>query len=235
MPQPGGKESPLRQSLREEFMAGHFVPIPKSRHIVHESCLRLLQTARSRHLPRAAILALILMALTGALVARLTFAYFSDTATTTATFSTGTVGLEVCLLDDVCNEEVDLPELLHIYPGWSYTTTGLQLHNQGSLAMTVSITGAETSDGGLAQAIGVQVYRASSPTDPPIFSGTFESLNSSDPNSSDPIVYGLLAADAYDDITFVFTWPETGEDQTGLSGKSLNEVITLYGTTQVVE
>lgn len=229
MSQPGGKESPLRQCLREEFMAGHFVPIPKSRHIVHESCLRLLQKARSRHLPRAAILALILMALIGALVAGLTRAYFSDTATTTATFSTGTVGLQVCL-DDACNEEVDLPELPHIYPGWSYTTTGLQLYNQGSLAMTVSITGAETGDGGLAQAIGVQIYRASLPNDSPIFSGTFESLN-----TSDPITYGLLEADAYDAITFVFDWPETGEDQTGLSGKSLNEVITLYGTTQVEE
>jgi len=177
-------------------------------------------------------LAFILIAVMAAVVGSLTWAYFSDTATTTATFSTGTVGLQVCL-DGFCNKEVTLdpPELSDIYPGWSYTTSGLQLRNAGTISMTVIISATETTQGGLAQVIGVQIYRPSLPDGTQIFSGTFHTLN-----TTAPVTYGLLAADAYDDITFAFTWPETEQDQTELANnKSLTEKVTFYGTTEGVE
>jgi predicted ribosomally synthesized peptide with SipW-like signal peptide len=163
-----------------------------------------------------------------AVVATFTWAYFSDTATATATFSTGTVGLQICL-NGSCSDSLDLPELSDIYPGWSHTTEGLELHNAGTLTMTVSITATETITSPLAEVIGVQIYRSPSPSGTPIFSGTFETLN-----TTGPYTYGLLAAEAYDDITFVFDWPDTGEDQSELAGKSLNEEITFYGTTEDV-
>jgi len=169
------------------------------------------------------------MVLMAAVVGSLTWAYFSDTATTTATFSTGTVGLEICD-EQACSSNLDLPEMADIYPGWSHTTSGLQLHNAGSLTMTVIISATETSQSGLAQVIGVQIYRAPSPAGTQIFSDTFHTLN-----TTDPVTYGLLAADAYDDITFVLNWPETGEDQTDLADESLIEEITFYGTTEGVE
>lgn len=164
-----------------------------------------------------------------AVVGSLTWAYFSDTATTTATFSTGTVGLEICE-QQACSSNLDLPEMADIYPGWSHTTSGLQLYNAGTLTMTVSITATETTQDGLAQVIGVQIYRAPSPAGTPIFSDTFHTLNTTGPYN-----YGLLAPDAYDDITFVLDWPETGEDQTDLADQSLTEEITFYGTTEGVE
>jgi len=162
-------------------------------------------------------------------VGSLTWAYFSDTATTTATFSTGTVGLEICD-GQGCSSSLLLPEMAAIYPGWSHTTSGLQLYNAGTLTMTVVISATETTQDGLAEVIGVQIYRAASPAGTPIFSDTFHTLN-----TTDPVTYGLLAADASDHITFVLNWPETGEDQTDLADQSLTEEITFYGTTEAVE
>lgn len=232
MPQVAGRKSLLTKCLREAGLDSHPITIPDSRHKPRKAKRSAGQAVRSGHLPRARILAPIIFAVMAALVGSLTWAYFSDTATTTATFSSGTVDLQICLnasCDDAADLS-DLPELSNIYPGWSYTTSGLQLYNAGSLTMTVSITTTAGNQGGLAEVIGVQIYRASSPDGTRIFTGTFQTLE-----TTGPITYGPLAANAYDHITFLFDWPETGEDETELAGDSLSEKITFYGTTEGVE
>lgn len=223
------KASILRRCLREERLDNHPLTIPDYDHKRRKATRPSGQAVRPAHRSRAATLAFITIALMAAVVGSLTWAYFSDTAATTATFSTGTVGLEICD-GQACSSSLDLPAMANIYPGWSYTTSGLQLHNAGTLTMTVIISATETSQSGLAEVIGVQIYRAPSPEGTPIFSDTFETLN-----TADPLSYGPLAAEAYDDITFLFDWPETEEDQTGFAGASLTEEVTFYGTTEGAE
>ncbi len=232
MSQVGGARSASGRSFRETRLDSHPITVPESAHKPRQGKRPTGQSVRYAHLPRVAILALITIALVAAMVAGLTWAYFSDTATTTATFSSGTVDLLICL-NGSCNEAVDLsdlPELSNIHPGWSYTTSGLQLYNAGSLTMTVSITTTAGNQSGLAEVIGVQIYRAPSVDGTRIFTGTFQTLE-----TTGPIAYGPLAAEAYDHITFLFDWPETSEDQTELAGDSLSEKITFYGTTEGVE
>jgi len=212
-------------------MDSHPVTIPDSAHRLHQAKGSPRQAVRPGHRSRATVLALIIIAVMAAVVGSLTWAYFSDTATTTATFSTGTVDLLICdgEGEEDCYPSLNLDPLMDIYPGWSYTTSGLQLYNQGTLTMTVSITATETITSPLAQVIGVQIYRVPPPTGTPIFSGTFQTLN-----TTGPYTYGPLAAGTRDDITFLFDWPDTGEDQTGLADQSLSEEITFYGTTEDV-
>jgi len=169
-----------------------------------------------------------------AVVGSLTWAYFSDTATTTATFSTGTVDLQICN-EQNCSFSLDLPEMADIYPGWEHTVT-LGLKNVGSLAMNVSFQaseGEEDDPADLGSVIEVAAYASDTPPENPLFPGT-KTINDLE---GEPVTYGELEPAPADPvpITFVFTWPETGENQTGFAGASLDEEITFYGTTEGVE
>lgn len=173
------------------------------------------------------------MVVMAAVVGSLTWAYFSDTATTTATFSTGTVGLEICGAKG-CYQDYPLDAMEDIYPGWTVTVT-LGLKTLGSLAMNVSFQASEAEEddpANLGSVIEVAAYASDTPGVNPLFPGT-KTINDLE---AAPVTYGELQPAPAEPvpITFVFTWPETGEDQTGFAGASLDEEITFYGTTEGV-
>ncbi len=231
MPKVGGrKRSPLRNSLREEILDSRPTTIPDSHHIGHKPILHLLQTQPFGHLPRGTIVSfvLILISLMAAVVGSLTWAYFSDTASTAATFSSGTANLLICDALD-CYQNYTVPAIEDIYPGWSETVS-LRLYNSGSLRMKVFIIDEEVTDEGLGAVVSVEIYKAASVEGSPIWSGTFDELE-----VAEPIEYGDLDSEAYGDITFFFEWPESGADDTSLARASLSEQITFTGTTEGVE
>lgn len=201
--------------------------------VVRKPVLHPLPTRRLSHLLPPTILPfiVIVVALTVAVVGTFTWAYFSSTATTTATFSSGTVKLLIC--DDQgqgCAPTRELPPMVDIHPGWGQQLAPV-LYNTGSLGMKVFITCEQQTDEGLGAVVMVDIYRPALDEWSGFWSGTFDQFE-----LAEPILYGDLDAGAYAAIMFSFQWPESeGDDTETLAGKSLTENIVFTGTTQGVE
>ncbi len=175
------------------------------------------------------LLGLLVAILVGGAAVGLTRAYFSDTATAAATFSTGTTDLKF-VVDSELKDNVELEEMTGLYPGWTETVT-LRLRNNGNLNMEVFITAQQVLDEGLGAVVEVEIYRGAS-SDPSDFlwSGTFDEFEA----LADPVSYGELKSEAEDDVTFVFAWPDDNGDDNALLDKSLQENIIFTGTTEGV-
>jgi predicted ribosomally synthesized peptide with SipW-like signal peptide len=173
---------------------------------------------------------IILVALTVTVVGSFSLAYFSSTATTTASFSSGTVDLMIC--DEQgkdCHPSVDLPALTNTYPGWSHQVI-LALRNDGTLRMRVFIKSIEQTDAGLGGVVRVKICKPASEQWSCFWSGTFDELE-----AAESIECGDLSPQEYGPMMFSFEWPESGADDTSaLVQSSLTEQIVFTGTTQGV-
>ena len=195
--------------------------------------LRPLPSQRSERLLPTAIVPfiIILVALTVTVVGSFSWAYFSNTATTTASFSSGTVDLLICNEQGQgCHPSVDLPAMTNTYPGWSHRVI-LALRNDGTLRMRVFIKCIEQTDAGLGGVVKVEMCRPESTQWSCFWSGTFDELE-----AAEPIECGELSPQEYGPIMFSFEWPESGADDTSAPlQSSLTEQIIFTGTTQGVE
>ena len=184
-----------------------------------------------RLLPTAIVpVMVILVALTVTIVGSFSWAYFSNTATTTASFSSGTVDLMIC--DETgqgCHPSIDLPAMTNTYPGWSHQVI-LALRNDGTLRMRVFIKCIEQTDAGLGGVVRVDICKPASEQWSCFWSGTFDELE-----AAEPIDCGELSPQEYGPIMFSFEWPESGADDTSaLLQSSLTEQMIFTGTTQGV-
>jgi predicted ribosomally synthesized peptide with SipW-like signal peptide len=194
--------------------------------------VRPLPSQRSHRLLPTAIVPviIILVALTVTVVGSFSWAYFSSTATTTASFSSGTVGLMICNEQGQdCQPSVVLPALTNTYPGWSHQVV-LALRNDGTLRMKVFMECSEQTDAGLGGLVRVQICKPASQEWSCFWSGTFDELE-----AAQPIECGELSPEEYGPIMFSFQWPESGTtDAPALLQSSLIEQIVFTGTTQGV-
>jgi predicted ribosomally synthesized peptide with SipW-like signal peptide len=190
--------------------------------------VRPLPSQRSHRLLPTAIVPviIILIALTVTVVGSFSLAYFSSTATTTASFSSGTVDLMIC--DEQgqdCHPSVDLPALTNTYPGWSHQVI-LALRNEGTLRMRVFMECIEQTDAGLGGVVRVEICKPASC----FWSGTLDDLE-----AAESVECGELSPQEYGPIMFSFEWPESGsDDASALVLSSLTEQIVFTGTTQGV-